>query len=326
MSKLSIVNARMVASGGEATTVGTEIARLLFFLRQWTLKSLELEGSNDTQTKNNINNWLDNFQDSFHRNMVAIDTKAAFTGFSAGRVSASALGTGVVFDNILDRDVFLDIYRERVAVFSSQELTKSVLLRNSVANKFTNGKYREFFKQVDEGLKEGKALGLTTREQNQLFLQSSTARNFVSFDIPGSDGIVRRWMPETYGAMYSRTRSREMEDNAHVESLVQSNIDIVQVSPIATVTPICSQFVGKFFSLTGQTPGLPKLEIRAPFHPNCVHRIIAARTDDIAKLQRANNIQGRRADSVASTFTDGQKASIQKQEAWNLANRPQIVA
>jgi hypothetical protein len=100
----------------------------------------------------------------------------------------------------------------------------------------------------------------------------------------------------------------------------------VRINNVNTTTPICLQYEGKVFSLTGQTPGLPVLKIRPPFHPNCRHRILATRRQDVAKGLENNRKIDRKNAQLRKTYTPGQKRTIKKQEDFIIANRAPVAA
>jgi hypothetical protein len=124
--------------------------------------------------------------------------------------------------------------------------------------------------------------------------------------------------------MYSRTRGSEFYTKTALQEMDELGIDVVQISDISTDTPICSKYVGKFFSRTGATPGLPTLQITPPFHPNCVHTLLSSRKISPAKLNRINRRLDKNFNS--KTFTKKQSASIGNQEEYIRLNRPNTFA
>jgi hypothetical protein len=73
--------------------------------------------------------------------------------------------------------------------------------------------------------------------------------------------------------MVARSRIAE----AHTVSVVSMALDLdteyVQVSAHNTTTPLCQEFEGKVFTITGSDSRFPELDLYPPFHPNCLHNI-----------------------------------------------------
>ena len=108
-------------------------------------------------------------------------------------------------------------------------------------------------------------------------------------DIEGERFVVdkrgRKWQPKHYARMVARTTTREAMSEAFLARAAHEGEDLIRVSshPDGQADPICVPFEGKLFSLSGRTPGLPVLERRPPFHPNCRHVLIPPTLDDKEK-------------------------------------------
>lgn len=89
------------------------------------------------------------------------------------------------------------------------------------------------------------------------------------------DGLInvkgRRYQPRYYSELVARTEMRKFQSEAVVNSCHQYETDLVEVSDHGTTTPICLPYEGEIFSLSGNDPNYPYLDIRPPFHPNCQH-------------------------------------------------------
>lgn len=92
------------------------------------------------------------------------------------------------------------------------------------------------------------------------------------------DRAGRKWEPEKYLKMVSRTLMAESQREAHAAAYTEAGVDLVKVSMHGTKCPDCIDWEGKVLSLTGATEGYPTLaEARAKrfMHPNCKHRVTA---------------------------------------------------
>lgn len=81
-----------------------------------------------------------------------------------------------------------------------------------------------------------------------------------------------RFIPmEEYARMVSHVKLRETHTKG-MEGLMQAHgYDLVQISEHVHVPDICTPWEGKVYSLTGNTPGWPKLPKHTPFHVGCRH-------------------------------------------------------
>jgi hypothetical protein len=134
------------------------------------------------------------------------------------------------------------------------------------------------------------------------------------------DSAGRQWRPTAYADMYARTRSREIEDIIMTDEMQEVGLDVVRINNVSTTTPICLQYEGKYFSLFGKTPELPILEIKSPFHPRCRHRMLPQRDYQPQQLS-VNKKVDKKVSKLSKDWSDAEKSSITKQEAWNLENR-----
>lgn len=65
----------------------------------------------------------------------------------------------------------------------------------------------------------------------------------------------------------------EANNTAVINTALDVGADLVQVSSHNTDTPLCQEFEGKIYSISGKDPDFPALEEIPPFHPNCLHSL-----------------------------------------------------
>lgn len=87
-----------------------------------------------------------------------------------------------------------------------------------------------------------------------------------------TDSTNRRWSLDAYTQMVSRTVLRETEALAMTTGLANHGHDLVYVPPHSPTCGRCAVLQDRVYSITGQTPGYPKLP-RWPPHPNCRHPV-----------------------------------------------------
>lgn len=119
----------------------------------------------------------------------------------------------------------------------------------------------------DEGLSKANLTKLKDEIENEI------SKNFVGL----IDKSGRRWQIDTYAEMLTRTRLREVADNAVISRLQNYGYDLVEVTSHGTICDLCKPYEGRILSITGRTKGYPSLdEARAGGfeHPNCLHRLM----------------------------------------------------
>ncbi len=146
------------------------------------------------------------------------------------------------------------------------------------------------------------------------------------------DKAGRRWSLHTYGAMASRTASRQ----AAVLSVLTADPeqDLYKISAHGTTCPLCAPYEGRVYSKSGANPDFPplaaafgKMDPDGPdslantwlnIHPNCLHALIpwtpAGRTaEEIRSVKDFSNPAKNPFDR--DPRTEGQIADYRKKEA-----------
>jgi hypothetical protein len=89
------------------------------------------------------------------------------------------------------------------------------------------------------------------------------------------NGFVRKYDPAAYAEMVARSRMREAQSAATINTCVEHGVDYIRVSDHGDTDPECNQYAGRVFSISGTSkiPGVQPLAKYPPFHPNCIHTI-----------------------------------------------------
>jgi hypothetical protein len=126
---------------------------------------------------------------------------------------------------------------------------------------------RDIYRQV--GLEEA-AIGII-RGQPRREISASVKRRLVAHGVSGFvDRADRHWQLDVYARMVARTSSREAMTVATAQRLMEGGHDLIQISTHPHPHDVCTPFDGKVFSLTGETPGFPRVTKLPPFHPNAI--------------------------------------------------------
>jgi hypothetical protein len=299
-----------------ASSTGTEKARFELLMRRWRENLLNARIVNGTlaQQKAFVNSWLADFEEIFKGQQAKINLLSGYTGFITASVGEDLIETSI--------DAFLAQYRSTVTALTSKDIVQATGLRNSLALRISREGVANIFKSFDAYDKEARALGLTGRERINGFL-NTLGKNYTTIQTISDSGRVMYWKPDKYARMYSNTRDSQLRDDLFQDQLMELGRDTVQISDHDTETPICKQFEGKFFSLTGQG-SLPPLTQRPPFHPNCKHVLVSRPRVSNKEARKNNFIKNKKIVEKSSTYTDAQKRQIKRQTAWNVENRPAI--
>lgn len=92
----------------------------------------------------------------------------------------------------------------------------------------------------------------------------------------------RNYAPETYAELVARTRTREAVTQGAINSGVEYDIELFQVSVHEGACPVCLQYQGRVYSITGNNPDFPRLNQKPPYHPHCRH-VLAPVTEGFLK-------------------------------------------
>ena len=85
------------------------------------------------------------------------------------------------------------------------------------------------------------------------------------------DKAGRNYNLRSYSEMVARTRLRQAQTDAVLNTCEQYENDLVQWSRHANPCGSCAFHEGKIYSLSGRHSKYPLLPARPPLHPNCEH-------------------------------------------------------
>jgi hypothetical protein len=281
-----------------------EINSLVNRIDELTKEFLTLKTGTTGQTRANINEWLDEMELTFGEGMVDANVMAGYGGYV---ITADVLRASTDFD------LYKEVRASDIRRLSTKDLTEARLLRNTLASSVKSDA-GAIYKQFDNFIKG--SIGLSRNQIVNEFVNHPAFKDVVYF----TDSIGRKWQPKHYSNMWARTRSREIEDDIMTIEMKENGLDVCRINDVSTTTPICLQYEGKYFSLTGATPELPILDILPPFHPNCRHRKFPVANYKSSMLS-ANKTVDTRTRSLSKKWSKAEKKSIRKQEAWNKENR-----
>lgn len=124
-----------------------------------------------------------------------------------------------------------------------------------------------FARATRGAVEEGIAAGLTRKQVSKQIVEGLVKEGATGF----VDRAGRKWGLDVYAEMAARTTTREAVTVGTLNRCLDLGQDLVTISEHANACPICVPYEGRTYSITGQTPGYPRLEVRTPFHPRCRH-------------------------------------------------------
>jgi proteasome lid subunit RPN8/RPN11 len=89
------------------------------------------------------------------------------------------------------------------------------------------------------------------------------------------DRAGRVWNMATYAELVLRTSVMEAHTLGMLAQAAQAGHDLVTVSSHPHPEDVCSEFDGQTFSISGTSDTYPPLTEAPPFHPNCLHVLVA---------------------------------------------------
>lgn len=125
-------------------------------------------------------------------------------------------------------------------------------------------------RQINQIIAEGIATG-ESRRQTSARLRDALAKEIGAGNFVEAGG--RKFSPEYYAELVTRTRTREAVTQGAVTRSMEFGITLFQVSIHDNPCPRCAQFQGKVYSILPDS-GFPMLEFRPPFHPHCRHVLL----------------------------------------------------
>lgn len=216
------------------------------------------------ELQSQINNILDSIKPGARAlSKSVINKRASAATDNAMQIAKKLLRRGPNFDS-------------RINTAAVDVVVKQLVLDNddiiSQAKKFA-ARYLRLSQQsaindslMSEKIAEGLIVGDNRTKVSKALLSQMRERieNAQFITING-----RNYQPSKYAAAVARTRTREATAQASVGVAVANGMDLVQIDVHTDACPICQQFMGRVYSISGNDGDFPKLEQIPPFHVHC---------------------------------------------------------
>jgi hypothetical protein len=274
----------------------------------WRQRVYGLRGSS-LGTALAVQRWLRQFTQVFGNGMLTVSYEASYQ-----KARQAFLVAGIE----LSRKEFKESFYDIVMRFCKADLTRAKMLERSLARRFGKD-YERFFAKYDELI--ANLPGAPLRQVQKAFENTAVFKH----DLALIDSAGKEWDAGAYADMYSRTRSAEVSDAIQLQTADELGLDVCKITEVNYETcPICMLYAGKYFSLFGETKGLPVLDIRPPFHPNCRHKLIMVPPDGVPGYISKNERKDQEIRKARSMWSDEEEATIASQIKYKKRNQYQL--
>lgn len=125
-----------------------------------------------------------------------------------------------------------------------------------------------------ETIAEKLATGSTVKQTKARLLERFQQNGITAL----TDKRGREIRLDSYSELVARSTTREATNTGTLETAKGEGFDLVKMSSHSSSCPVCAPLEGRVYSITGNTPGYPKLDRAysgeyANIHPNCGHTL-----------------------------------------------------
>ena len=158
--------------------------------------------------------------------------------------------------------------------------TINVFIRNKL-NDLSDVNYfigRQIKDNIQKSVEDAVGLKLTTNETLKE-CKKNILKNFAENGITAIKTKNGRFIRlDAYAEMVARSTTREVTNTAIIKQVQELGYDLVKMSSHPGSCPICQQFEGRVYSISGKDKRFPKLDIAfssgyANIHPRCRHTL-----------------------------------------------------
>lgn len=154
-----------------------------------------------------------------------------------------------------------------------EALTAIVKSVNAEYTKFINFAGNRLITEFDSIIANKIATGQTIRQAQAEIVQYMQSDGITAF----VDSLGRKHQLSKYAEMVARSSTANVTNQASIDRSLQIGGDLVKMTRHNAPCPICAPLQGRVYSISGNNPNYPALEIALPGgftipHPNCKHR------------------------------------------------------
>jgi hypothetical protein len=130
---------------------------------------------------------------------------------------------------------------------------------------------KQLRKSLDIGLRDKGTIQGAKKQLQKDLMKKSLDGKFIK--VVDKNGNSINYTIDYYSEMVARTEIIASNSQATISMALEYQSDLIQVSSHNTTTPICQQYEGKTFSISGKDKEFPIADAVPAYHPNCQHSI-----------------------------------------------------
>ncbi len=164
------------------------------------------------------------------------------------------------------------------ALSKTHRKTINVFIRNKL-NDLNDVNYfigRQVKDNIQKAVEDAVSLKLTTNETLRE-CKENILKNFAENGISAIKTKNNRYIRmDAYAEMIARSTTREVTNTATIKQVQELGYDLVKISEHSGACPICEQYQGRVYSISGKDKRFPRLDVAfssgyANIHPRCRH-------------------------------------------------------
>lgn len=168
-------------------------------------------------------------------------------------------------------------------------IVENTLYDLSIANKHVGRKIRDDIRDICLDVIGQKIATGKSVEQAKNMLMDRLLSDGIAYIKDGQKQmqLTKTWQLDKYAEMVARSTTREATNRGTLNQLEALGYDLVQVSNHNSPCPLCAQYEGKVYSISGDDKRFPPLDDMfdgefCNIHPNCQH-VVTPYIEEFAK-------------------------------------------
>ena len=188
-------------------------------------------------------------------------------------------------------------------------------------NQLATSDVRWLRKQFVDVFREASITGASMREMSKE-LKSRIVGPRPDWKFVDKSG--RRWKPDNYFTMVTRTTVATVNREAYLDAGTDAGVELYEVAggpPTIAPPDPCWDWFGKILSVTGGQgyPTIGEAESDGLFHPNCIHYLAAVLPEEVEDAKRREQI-------VDDNRSDAKQAATDREEEQKARDKAELAA
>ena len=182
-----------------------------------------------------------------------------------------------MMDEIMKGQVKGEVFKPRITLLEFNNQKFNTIAKKNGMKKSVKNTERMLQKKLQTSINEGWSYKKTFDESKKI-VETVFPNGSVTSPRRKKDGTYTTWSQpiDKYTEDWMQSSVVQAQSKATVASMMKAGADIVQIEEEGSYTcPICKRIISQgkggkgLYSITGKTPGYPKLVAASPFHTKC---------------------------------------------------------